>query len=84
MECEFLLTVALEKMRDSGAVTATKDLKDVADKENLFIARERCEFINRCVLSNIAITTTTTTTNDDKNKETCCFYMCIKMFNKVA
>ena len=32
-----------------------------ADQENLFVARDRCEFINRCVLANIAITTATTT-----------------------
>ncbi|CAF5065131.1 unnamed protein product [Rotaria sp. Silwood1] len=60
MECDFLLTVALEMMRDSGAVTNVKDLKYVADKENLFIARERCEFVNRCVLTNVVITTATT------------------------
>ncbi|CAF4825447.1 unnamed protein product [Rotaria sp. Silwood1] len=60
MECEFLLKVALEKMRDSGINSTAKDLKDAADKENLFVARERCEFINRCVLANIAITTATT------------------------
>ncbi len=68
MECEFLLTVALEKMRDSGVISIAKDLKDAADKENLFIARERCEFINRCVLANVAITTTTTTTLYDATK----------------
>jgi hypothetical protein len=68
MECEFLLTVALEKMRDSGINSTAKDLKDAADKENLFIARERCEFINRCVLANIAITTATTTILYDVTK----------------
>jgi hypothetical protein len=43
----------------------------------LFIARERCEFINRCVLANVAITTTTTNKlydvtklgNDSKQKQ---------------
>ncbi|CAF1192514.1 unnamed protein product [Rotaria magnacalcarata] len=68
VECEYLLTVALENMRDSGSVTTAKDLKDAADKENLFIARERCEFINRCVLANIAITTATTTILYDVTK----------------
>ena len=65
-------------MCESGHNSSAKDLKDAADKGNLFIARERCEFVNRCVLANIAITTTTTTTttlcdvtilgNDSKQK----------------
>jgi hypothetical protein len=59
MECEFLLTVALKKMSESGVNSTAQDLKDAADKETLFIARERCEFINHCVLANVAITTTT-------------------------
>ncbi|CAF1115950.1 unnamed protein product, partial [Didymodactylos carnosus] len=68
MECEFLLTVALEKMRDSGIITIVKDLKDAADTANLFIAREHCEFINRCVIANVAISTTTTTELYDVTK----------------
>jgi hypothetical protein len=70
-ECEFLLTVALEHMRNSGINSIVKDLKDAADKEKLFIARERCEFINRCVLENVAITTTTTTILYDVTKLGC-------------
>ncbi len=35
---------------------------------NLFIARERCVFINRCALANVAITTTTTITLYDGTK----------------
>jgi hypothetical protein len=78
VECDFLLTVALEKMSESGVNTVVKDLKDAADKENLFISRERCEFVNRCVLGNVAVTTRTTTTlsnvktlgNDCKQQQT--------------
>ena len=76
MECEFLLTVALETMMTSGANSIVKDLKDAADREKLFIARERCEFVNRCVLANITVTTKTITAlcdvtklgNDNKQK----------------
>jgi hypothetical protein len=68
--------VALEKMSTSGVNSIVKDLKDAADREKLFIAREHCEFVNRCVLANIAVTTKTTTTlcdvtklgNDNKQK----------------
>ncbi|CAF4048437.1 unnamed protein product [Rotaria sordida] len=38
----------------------TNSMEYAADKEKLFIARERCEFINRCVLANVAITIITT------------------------
>jgi hypothetical protein len=68
VECEYLLKVALEKMSESGVNSIAKDLKDEADKVHLFIARERCEFINRCVLANVAITMTTTTTLYDVTK----------------
>ena len=76
MECEFLLTVTLETMMTSGANSVVKDLKDAADREKLFIARERCKFVNRWVLANIAVTTKTITAlcnvtklgNDNKQK----------------